>query len=109
VPAPQTAAGAYAVALAALAQGDDEAAAEAARTVEAGDEAFARAGRAIAALAAGDGAAYADAVAAIVRDFEARDAHVTGVAIADTALALEALAARRGLAAGVRSALLPAP
>jgi hypothetical protein len=108
VPAPDTLASAYAVALAALVEGDDEVAAAAARTVEGGDEAFARAGRAIGALAAGDGAAYADAVTAIVRDFEARDAHVTGVAIADTALVLETLAVRRGLAAGVRSALLPA-
>jgi len=42
-----------------------------------------------------------------VRDFEQRTEHLTGVAIADTALMLERLAGDRGLRAGVRSALLP--
>jgi hypothetical protein len=46
-------------------------------------------------------------VTAIVRDFEARTDHLTGVAIADTALVLERLAAPRGLAAGVESVVLP--
>jgi hypothetical protein len=98
----------YARALAALVLGDDAGAgAAAARMRAAGGEAFARAADAIAALAARDRAAYAAAVGDIVTDFEARDAHLTGVPIADTALMLERLAAARGLAAGVRSPLLP--
>jgi hypothetical protein len=45
---------------------------------------------------------------AIVEDFEGREAHLTGVPIADTALMLERLAERRGLAAHPESLLLPA-
>jgi hypothetical protein len=43
-----------------------------------------------------------------VADFEGRDEHLTDVAIADTALVLERLARRRGISAGVTSAMLPA-
>ena len=107
VGAPETPAAGYAVALAALVEGDDDAAAGAAEIVRGGGEAFARAGEAIAALAAGDRVRYAAAATAIVRDFEGRDRHVTGVAIADTVLMLERLAARRGLDAGLESSLLP--
>ena len=71
-------------------------------------DAFARTGEAISALAAHDEARYAAALEAIVRDFEERSQHLTGVAIADTALMLEALAARRGMAAGIESPVLPA-
>ena len=98
----------YARAVAALVQGDDATAAAAAAGMRAGSDAFGRAAAAVEALAAGDGAAYREAVAAIVADFETRDAHLTGVPIADTALMLERLAERRGLAARPRSALLPA-
>lgn len=98
----------YALALAALAVGDEAAAARAAEGMRAGDAAFGRAADAVAALAAGHGPAYRAALEAIVRDFEGRDAHLTGVAIADTALALERLAAPRGLEARVASPLLPA-
>jgi len=103
----RTPAAAYVVAVAALVEGDDEAATEAAGRMAAGEDAYARTAEAIAALAAGDDARYAAAAEAVVRDFESRDAHVTGVAIADTALLLERLAARRGMDAGLRSALLP--
>ena len=68
-----------------------------------------RAAAAIDALAAGDTAAYGDAVAAIVADFEGRDEHLTGVAIADTALMLERLAEARGMASRPSSPLLPEP
>jgi len=43
----------------------------------------------------------------LVDDFAAREAHLSGVAVADTALVLERLAAQRGLAAGIQSPLLP--
>jgi predicted CoA-binding protein len=97
----------WALALAALADGDDATAARAGAGMRAGSEAFGRAADAVAALAGGDREAYATAVRGIVADFEGRDEHLTGVAIADTALVLERLAERRGLAAHPRSALLP--
>jgi hypothetical protein len=69
--------------------------------------AFARTGRALAALAASDSPAYADALAEIVADFEGRDRHLSGVAVADTALVLERLAEPRGMAARPQSSLVP--
>jgi hypothetical protein len=101
-------AAAYALALAALVEGDGVSASESCAVMRGGGEAFERTAEAIDALASGERDRYAIAVREIVRDFEQRSAHLTGVAIADTALALERLAARRGLAAGVQSELLPA-
>jgi hypothetical protein len=98
----------YVRAIAALVEGDDDAAAGFAEGMREGSPAFVRAADAIAALAARDGDAYAAAVRAIVADFEGRDAHLTGVPIADTALMLERLAEPRGIAAAPASALLPA-
>ncbi len=99
----------YGRVIAALIAGDDDdAQAWAARLRDAPD-AFARTGEAIAALAAHDDARYAAALEAIVRDFEQRSQHLTGVAIADTALMLETLAGRRGMGAAIKSPVLPAP
>jgi predicted CoA-binding protein len=97
----------WALALAALADGDDEAARREADGMLAGSEAFGRAAGAVAALARRDRQAYGAMLAAIVADFESREEHLTGVPIADTALVLDRLAERRGLAAHPRSALLP--
>jgi uncharacterized protein len=97
----------WALALAALANGDDATAARAAEGMRAGSEAFGRAADAVAALADGDRDAYAAAVRAIVDDFEGREEHLTGVRIADTALVLERLAERRLIAAHPISSLLP--
>jgi len=105
--APESPTAGYAVAVAALVQGDDAGAAAAARGMRAAGPAFVRAADAVEALATGDANAYAAAVAAIVADFEARERHLTGVPIADTALVLERLAEPRGLAASPSSALLP--
>jgi hypothetical protein len=100
----------YAQALAALILGpaDDEAAAAWAERMGAGNDAFVRTAEAIAALAAHDADGYAAALAAIVRDFEQRTDHLTGVAIADTALVLSVLGARRGMATAIESPVLPA-
>jgi hypothetical protein len=98
---------AYALALACLADGDDAEAAAAAGQMAAGGEAFERTAAALAGLAVGDASAYAAALRAVVADFEARDLHLTGVPIADTALVLERLAEERGLAQHPRSPLLP--
>jgi len=97
----------YARALAALIAGDDEDARAHARAMGAGGEAFARTAAAIEAIADRDEAAYRAALEAIVRDFERRSEHLTGVAIADTAVMLEALAGRRGMSAAIESAVLP--
>jgi hypothetical protein len=75
--------------------------------LSAGDS-FARTGRALAALATGDRTAYGAALADIVADFEARDQHLSGVPIADTALVLERLAEPRGMAARPSGPLVPA-
>ena len=97
----------YALAVAALARGDDALAAHAAGGMAEGGDAFARAGAALAALAAGDGDAYRAAVLAIVDDFAGRDAFLTGVPVADTAMLMEALAAPRGLAVRPDSPMMP--
>ena len=99
----------YALALAALVEGDDPLAATAAERMRLGSEAFARTADAIAALAERDGARYGQALGAIVADFEQREEHLTGVAIADTALVLERLAEGRGIAARPESPVLPPP
>lgn len=97
----------YALAIAALIQDDDEAARAAVAGMRTEDPAFNRTADAIDALARGDADGYAAAVRGIVDDFEGRDAHLTGVAFADTAVMLERLARPRGLAARPASALMP--
>jgi hypothetical protein len=62
---------------------------------------------ALAALAARDAEAYASAARDVLRLFETRDAYLEDVPVADTVIVLEALAGRRGIAAGLRSPLLP--
>lgn len=97
----------YARALAALITGEDEAAVRASQGMRGASDAFDRTSEAIAALAAGESRRYAAAVEQVVRDFEQRTDHLTGVQIADTAVVLERLAAQRGLAASPRSAVMP--
>jgi uncharacterized protein len=97
----------WARALAYLADGNDARAARAAEGMYSGSEPFVRAADAITALAVTEREAYAAAVVAIVDDFEGRQDHLTGVAIADTALVLDRLAERRRMAAHPRSPLLP--
>jgi hypothetical protein len=104
---PESATASYAQALAALILGEDrDAQAWAARMCSVPD-AFARTGEAISALATHDDVRYAAALEAIVHDFERRSEHLTGVAIADTALTLEALAGRRGIRTTIVSPVLP--
>lgn len=103
----ESAAAAYAQALAALILEEDQAAAQWSERMRIGSEAFERTADATRALAVRDRTAYAAALERIVRDFERRSQHLTGVAIADTAVALQRLADRRGLAATLDSAVLP--
>jgi hypothetical protein len=90
--------GRYAGALALLVLGRDSEAGALAATLEGRDDFPPDVGAAIAALAAADGAGYKAAVAAVLRSFEARDEFLEGVAVADTVLVLQRLAAERGLA-----------
>jgi hypothetical protein len=99
---------AYVLAVAALIAGDDGEVAARVATMEPRGEAFERTAAALRALASGDGDAYATALAAIEADFASRAEHLTGVAIADTAVMLELLAAERGLAVRPDSPLVPA-
>ncbi len=62
---------------------------------------------ALASLAAGDTAGYAEAVESVLESFETRGEYLEDIPVADTVLVLQALAARRGIAAQLESELLP--
>jgi hypothetical protein len=95
-PAAESAIGRYAGALALLVLGRDEEAAQLAVGLGAG---FPRhVAESLTALAAHDADAYRVGVDAVRRDFEARQDFLEDVPVPDTALALDALAARRSLA-----------
>lgn len=98
---------AYVRAVAAVVIGDDAAVPDLTATMDTRGEAFARTATALRALAAGDAEAYAAALAEIEADFAARDEHLTGVAIADTAVMLELLADARAIAVRPDSPLVP--
>jgi hypothetical protein len=101
--------GKYAAVLGLLVLGRDEAAGHVASSLLAEPEdAFpGPVARALAALAAAEDEAYADAVRAVLESFESREAHLEDVPVADTVLVLEALAERRGMRVGLTSPLLP--
>jgi hypothetical protein len=87
---------------------DGEAAVTAALLLDEPEEAFPPpVAEALAALAAGDGAAYRDAVARVLESFESRDEYLEDIPVADTVIVLQALAERRGIPAALRSPLLP--
>jgi hypothetical protein len=102
--------GRYAAVLALLVLGRDEEArplADALRSEP--EEAFPRpVADALAALAAAEGEPYREAVEQVLVSFEDRDAYLEDIPVADTVVVLDALAERRGLAAGLSSPLLPA-
>jgi hypothetical protein len=104
---PDSVTASYARALSALILDQDDDGRLWAARMGTGDDAFGRTAAALAALAVHDADAYAAALRAIVRDFEDRTEHLTGVAVADTALMLSELAARRGMAVAIESAVLP--
>jgi hypothetical protein len=62
---------------------------------------------ALAFIAADDPVGYAEAVDDVLESFEERDAYLEDIPVADTVLVLRALAARRGIATDLESALLP--
>jgi hypothetical protein len=100
--------GRYAATLAFLVLGDDAAAVpEAERLGQIREEFPASVADALLALATRDRGAYAEAIAGVVGSFEARTQFLEDVPVADTVLALEALAASRGMAVRPVSPLLP--
>ncbi len=101
--------GRYAACLARLALGQDVAAAALASSLQAEPEdRFPGAvADALAAIAAADAGPYRIAIAGALASFERRSAYLEDVPVADTVLALEALARPRGIQVAPRSALLP--
>jgi hypothetical protein len=98
--------GVYAAALALLTLAEDEQAAAAAAGLR-GEEFPEPVAEAVTTLAGHDHEGYAEAVKRVLESFETREEYLEGIPVADTVIVLEALAARRGFAAGLESALLP--
>jgi hypothetical protein len=99
--------GRYAAALAHLVLGDDAAAAGLATALAARDDFPASVAGSLAALAARDAAGYERSLRVLLADFEGREEFLEDTPVADTVLALQALAAARGLAVELGSPLLP--
>jgi hypothetical protein len=64
-------------------------------------------GDALAFIAAEDTVGYAVAIESVLESFETRDEYLEELPVADTVMVLQALAARRGMAAELDSPLLP--
>jgi hypothetical protein len=103
----ESAIGRYAAVLAWLVRRDDAAAAALAESLPPESAIPTSVTRSLAALAAGDAAAYEAVVGELVADFESRDEFLEDVPVADTVLALQALAAERGIVVALSSSLLP--
>lgn len=99
--------GRYAAALAHLVLGEDRAAAVLVPKLTGESAIPSSVPDALAALAAGDASSYDAAIRALVADFEARTEFLEGTPVADTALALQGLAAQRKIEVTVTSPLLP--
>jgi tetratricopeptide (TPR) repeat protein len=99
--------GRYAAALACLTLGDDEAARVHADAIRTRDDFPRPVGDALAFIAAKDVLGYTDAVEAVLESFESRDEYLEDMPVADTVVVLQALAARREIAAELSSQLLP--
>ena len=99
--------GRYAATLALLVLGRDEEARVLADGLRTGEDFPAPVGDALALLAAQDPLGYVEAVEAVLESFEKRDEYLEDLPVADTVVVVQALAARRGLAADLKSPLLP--
>jgi hypothetical protein len=99
--------GIYAAALASLTLGDDEGGRRLAAALQETEDFSPPVADSLAALAARNADAYADAAARVLASFETREAYLEDIPVADTVLVLEALAERRGMAAAPVSPLLP--
>ena len=101
--------GRYAGTLALLVLGRDAEARPVAASLSGRDDFPGAVGDALATLASRDGPGYVRAVESVLESFETRDEYLEDIAVADTVLVLQALAARRGIAAELVSPLLPSP
>jgi hypothetical protein len=99
--------GRYAAALAQLVLGNDDVAAELTGSLRGAESIPPAVTDSLAALAARDAAAYETAIRALAADFEARDAYLEDVPVADTVLAFQALAAERWIVIALESPVLP--
>jgi hypothetical protein len=99
--------GRYAAALAQLALGEDDAAAATVVTLFGAETIPPAVVASLAALARRDASAYEVAIRALLSDFEAREAYLEDTPVADTVLALQALAAERWIVLELRSPVLP--
>jgi hypothetical protein len=99
--------GRYAAALAELVLGNDDEAAELGESFRGAESIPPAVTDSLAALAARDAPAYEAAIRALVADFEERDTYLEDVPVADTVLALQALAAERWIVIALDSAVLP--
>jgi hypothetical protein len=99
--------GQYAAALALLVLGRDAEARTHAEAIRLRDDFPGPVADALASLAAQDQLGYTEAAEAVLESFETRDEYLEDLPVADTVLVLQALAARRGLAAELDSPLLP--
>ncbi len=100
--------GRYAAAIAQLVLGADDDAAALAGSLQHAESVPPAVTDSLAALAARDAVAYEVAIRELVADFEARDAYLEDTPVADTVLALQALAAERWIVIALDSAVLPA-
>lgn len=99
--------GRYAGSLALLILGRDAEAQPLAGSLRGRDDFPADVADALATLAGSDQVSYLEAVERVLESFERRDEYLEDIPVADTVLVLQALAARRELAADLASALLP--
>lgn len=99
--------GRYAATLAELVLGHDDGAAVLVTTLAGHDSIPPAVVDSLAALAAVDAEGYTVAISELVGDFESREEFLEDVPVADTVLALQALADVRGLQVQLRSVMLP--
>lgn len=99
--------GRYAAALALLVLGRDDDAADLAETLVGQEVIPAAVAASLKALAARDAPAYEEAIRELGADFESRDAYLEDTPVADTVLALQALAAERWIVLELTSPTLP--
>jgi hypothetical protein len=99
--------GQYAAALAHLVLGNRREARLAADSIRVRDDFPHDVADAMAAIAAEDVILYTESAESVLRSFETRTEYLEDIPVADTVLVLQALAARRGLAAELASPLLP--
>jgi hypothetical protein len=99
--------GRYAGCLALLVLGRDEDARVLADGLRTHDDFPSAVGDAMAMIAAQDPVGYIEAIEAVLESFATRDEYLEDLPVADTVMVLQALAARRNMAAELNSPLLP--